>query len=436
MTFRPRQTHRTVAADAVGEERSRVLSLYSLGRQYSAPNERVEGWIAKGVSLAAATVDLDRELIRPAGPYALAAGGPANHADLIAAVRVWLFGTLPNGATAETPLAARIADEPERWRTVRMLEILASAGRESHPVELANLAVRALAGGAGGIGQQPRAGLAAATIDAAHLEISATIAASPEWRRITRVEQVGNYRPHVLYWAGAHVEPREAAEGGAPELIAVQDWPTASANPFVSDQYTEIAITTERLINAPTEIGHAIRAAAQAFVETLTADACAAITVAASTVTAASFEMSARNAGAEMAAEMFGGRRISSGRMRPIIAAAADVGQTWRTVAPAAEGDQAAPIARLVELPPAAAGFVAAVSPEFPPCVVTTLTDPARVEIPMMMLAAPAPQAVVVEGAPTPTYRTTRGAVLQMMWNRSDPVTWPAGRGARLLAMA
>ena len=388
------------------------------------------------VSLAAATQEMEREMIRPAGAYALAAGGPANHADLIAAVRVWLFGSLPNGATAETPLAARIAGEPERWRTARMLEALAGAGRESHPVELANLAVRALAGGAGGIGQQPRAGLAAATIDAAHAEISATIAASPEWRQLVTVTPVATYRPHVIYWAGATVDTREAAEGGAPELTAVQDWPTASANPFVSDRYTEIAITTERLINAPTEIGHAIRAAAQAFVETLTADVCAAIAAAASTVTAASFAMAARNAGAALAAEKFGGRRISSGRMWPIIAAAANVGQTWRMVAPTAEGDQTAPVSRLVELPPAAAGFVAAVSPEFLPCVVTTLVDPSRIDVPSMMLATPPQHVTMDDGSPAPTYRTARGAVLQMAWNRSDPVTWPAGRGARLLEMA
>ena len=432
LTIRARLTHAQVA-DA---ERQRSLAIFALAAE-GATQTQIGQWIARGVNADVARDEFLADLLRAPGPHDLAAGGgPANHADLTAAVRVWLFGTLPNGATAETPLASRIASEPERWRTVRMLETLAGAGRESHPVELANLAVRALAGGASGIGQQPRAGLGAAVLDAGRIEIAATIAASPEWRQLVQVAQVGTYRPHVAYWAGAHVEPQEATEGGAPQQTNTQDWPTTSANPAATDRYAEVSITTERLINSPTEIGHAIRAAAQAFVETLTADVCAAITAAASTVPAASFAMSARNAGAALAAEMFGGRRISSGRMRPIVAAAANVGQTWRTIAPSAEGDQTAPIARLLELPPAAAGFVAAVNPEFLPCVVTTLVDPSRIEVPSLMLAAPAPQPVMMEGAPGPEYRTARGCVMQMMWNRSDPTTWPAGRGARLLEMA
>ena len=431
MTIRARLTH----AQVQDLERQRVLAIHALSSE-GATQTQIGQWIGRGVNRDVARDELHADLIRAPGPHDLAAGGPVNHADLIAAVRVWLFGTLPNGATAETPLAARIAGEPERWRTVRILEALAGAGRDSHPVELANLAVRQLASGGGGIGQQPRAGLGAAVIDAAHLEIAATIAASPEWRQLVQVAQVGTYRPHVAYWAGAHVEPQEAAEGGAPQQTNTQDWPTASANPATTDRYAEVSITTERLINEPREIGATIRAAAQRFVEDLTRDVCAAITAAASTVTAASFAMSARNAGAALAGEMFGGRRISSGRMRPIVAAAADVGQTWRMVAPAAEGDQTAPIARLVELPPAAAGFVAAINPEFRPTVVTTLADPSRFDVPSLMLAAPPQHVMMEDGSPAPIYQTSRGAVVQMAWNRSDPVTWPAGHGARLLAMA
>lgn len=436
MTLRPRSTHQAVRQDGAGEERSRVLSLYALGRQYRQSVDRVEGWIMRAISLAAATQEMEREMIRP--PLA---GQPTvtDAADLTAMWRVLLFGRAPANRDG---LACRLADEGERRRPQRFTEWVLGAGPESHPVELWQSLLRSLPRTAtaidlaGSIGAAPVASLGRALRDAAMVEIDTMISAAPAWRRICQIVQVPNYRAHRVYLKSGQITPIEAGEGGTPYTPPGADWPNTTADPQIRDRFVDVLLSVERFLNAPAEIGAEILAGQQRWIEDLQAEIAAVINTAATTVTGTPPTEVTVSANAALAAEMLGGRRISATGARPLVVVSPDEIDAFRSIAPSAVGDESASTAGLVILPAAANGTRLAVSSEFRPAVITTFRpDPEQPQIAVELPGAQAPPEMV-DGVERPVYTMSRSPRLSMLWSRSDPTTWPGGAGARKMTVA
>ena len=435
MTLRPRSTHHAVRQDGAGEERSRVLSLYALGRQYGQSVDRVEGWIMRAASLAAATQEMEREMIRP--PIA---GQPTaiDAADVTAMWSVLLFGRPPQSRDG---MAARLMDEGERRRPQRFTEWLLGAGPGSHPVQLWSDLLRSLPGMAssielaGGVGASPRATLARALRDAAMAEIDLMISASPAWRRICRIVQVPNYRPHRVYLKSGQIAPIEAGEGGTPYTPPGADWPNTIADPQIRDRFVDVVLSVERFLSAPAEIGAEILAGQQRWIEQLTAEITAVLVTAATAIAGKPPYEVISNANAALAAEMLGGRRISATGARPIVVVSPDEIEAFRSIAPSAVGDESASAATVIVIPSAAIGTRLAVSAEFAPAIVTAFNEtPEQPQIAIELPAAQQPPEMV-EGVERPVYVPSRSPRLSMLWSRSAPTTWPGAAGVRKMTI-
>ena len=435
MTLRPRSTHQAVRQDGAVAERSRVLSLYALGRQYRQSVDRVEGWVMRELSLAGATAEVQGELVRPplAGQMA-----PRDAADLRDMWSVLLFGRAPANRDG---LACRLMDESERRRPQRFTEWILGAGPESHPVQLWSDLLRSLPGMvtsiemAGSIGASARASLAPALRDAAMAEIALMITASPAWRRLCRIVQVPNYRPHRVYLKSGAIVPVEAGEGGTPYTPPGADWPNTTADPKIVDRFVDVVLSVERFLSAPSEIGAEILAGQQRWIEQLQAEIAAVLVTAATAIAGKPPHEVISNANAALASEMLGGRRISATGARPLVVVSPDELEAFRSIGPSATGDQAASTEGVIVLPAAAAGMRLAVSSEFQPAVITTFRpDPEQPQIAIELPAAQQPPEMV-EGVERPVYVPSRSPRLTMLWSRSDPTTWPGGAGARKMTI-
>ena len=431
MTNRPRQTHAAIAQDAAGVERARVLGLHQLARAYGQAVDRVEQWIVRGVSLASASTEMDRELLRPPLP-----GQPAvrDAADLQDTWAVLLFGRAPERLDG---IAGRLMNEAERSRPGRFTQWLLSSGPESHPVELWQNLLRSLPAVelSGSIGASPRANLGRALRDAAMAEINLMIAASPAWRRLCQIAQVPNFRKHRCYLKTAAVVPVEVGESQQPQLADPGDWPNTAADPQITDRYVDVALSVERFLASPSEIGADILAGQQRFVEQLQTEIAAALVRAATEVNGATADTAIDAARVALAGESLGGRRISATGARPIVAVDPTEIDAFRMSAPSASGDQAAAAGDVLTFPAAAAGTRLACSVEFPPALITAFSE--QPEQPRIAVELPGAQRLeTVDGVERPVYVPSRSPRLTMLWSRSDATTWPNGAGVRALTVS
>ena len=389
----------------------------------------------RAVSLAAATDEVQQELIRPPLAGQLA---PRDVADLSDMWSVLLFGRAPANRDG---LACRLADEGERRRPQRFVEWAMQAGPESHPVQLWSDLIRSLPGQvtsltlAGSIGASSRAALAISLRDAATAEINLMISASPAWRRICRIVQVPNYRPHRVYLKSGQIAPIEAGEGGTPYTPPGADWPNTIADPQIRDRFVDVVLSVERFLSAPAEIGAEILAGQQRWIEQLTAEITAVLVTAATAIAGKPPYEVISNANAALAAEMLGGRRISATGARPIVVVSPDEIEAFRSIAPSAVGDESASAATVIVIPSAAIGTRLAVSAEFAPAIVTAFNEtPEQPQIAIELPAAQQPPEMV-EGVERPVYVPSRSPRLSMLWSRSAPTTWPGAAGVRKMTI-